>query len=371
MDAWGIGVAGWLAGGLVVLAIGLALPRRKCPECGDMLPRIRKPTNERQVRWGGATCAKCGCESDRDGVKINGSSAASTIHPSILDSRPQAQPPQALCMGIHLDADVLAHIMRIAALLLGAALDALRASGAVLAAQNLDLELANRDLDRLGTELRDAAQRNLRMEKIQRHRLAAEIHDELGQNLTAVHTRIRLAADRLDAAQLGDVSSSIIDILGTMRRSVHGLMDTLRPPALDEFGLLRALAEGPLRDMVEQAGMRYTFASAGEPSLVDALREDTQIAIWRIVQESTTNSVRHARARRFDARLRIGIRGPSVWAILDLRDDGIGVDADRDHSNRNEGLQGLRDRVLALDGATRLTSSADGTRLHVLLRQAI
>jgi signal transduction histidine kinase len=79
--------------------------------------------------------------------------------------------------------------------------DALRASGAVLAAQTLDLEPVNRDLDRLGSELR--------MEETQRHRLAADIHDELGENLTAVHTRILLAANRLDAAQLGLACGSL------------------------------------------------------------------------------------------------------------------------------------------------------------------
>lgn len=258
-----------------------------------------------------------------------------------------------------------------AALLLGAALDSQRASSATLAARNTDLEHANRDLDLLGADLRDAAQRNLRIEEEQRRRLAAEIHDELGQNLTAVHTRLKLAADRLDAAQLSDVSSSIFDILGTMRRSVHGLMDSLRPPALDEFGLLRALDDGPLRDLAERSSLQYAFRIAGEPALIDALREDTQIAIWRIAQEATTNAVRHARATRFDVRLRIGIRGDAVWAVLDLRDNGIGLDATRVPAHRGEGLQGLRDRVLALEGVSNVSSTQAGMRIHVLLRQTL
>ncbi len=66
-------IAGLFAGlfaGLVVLVIGLLMPRRKCPDCGEPFPRFRKPANRRQTLWGGGTCAKCGCEVDRRGRKI-------------------------------------------------------------------------------------------------------------------------------------------------------------------------------------------------------------------------------------------------------------------------------------------------------------
>ncbi len=59
-----------LLGGLGVLIIGLLIPRHKCPNCGELFPRIRKPANRRQALWGGSTCAKCGCEVDRRGRKI-------------------------------------------------------------------------------------------------------------------------------------------------------------------------------------------------------------------------------------------------------------------------------------------------------------
>lgn len=258
-----------------------------------------------------------------------------------------------------------------AALLLGSAIDAQRATQDALAAQNAALECANAGLDHLGAELRDAAQRNLRLEEEQRRRIAAEIHDELGQNLTAVHTRVKLAADRLNAAQLGDVTTSIYEILATMRGSVRGLMDSLRPPVLDEFGLVRAFREGPLRDLIERAGLRYDFDLRGDPALISALDESTQIAIWRIVQEAATNTVRHARATCFRAHLRVGVRGTNALALLDLRDDGIGI-ADLAAASRvGHGLQGMRDRALALNGLVRVAPSRKGTRLRVLLRQAL
>ncbi|MGH8324404.1 MAG: ATP-binding protein, partial [Steroidobacteraceae bacterium] len=101
-----------------------------------------------------------------------------------------------------------------------------------------------------------------------------------------------------------------------------------------------------------------------------ALDDATQIAVWRIVQEAATNTVRHARATRFRACLRVGVRETCALAILDLRDDGVGLPSAADHT-QGFGLQGMRDRVLALSGAMRTTSNAHGTRLHVLLRQAV
>ncbi|MFO0969531.1 MAG: hypothetical protein U0793_28570 [Gemmataceae bacterium] len=64
------GVIGGVVGGLVVLVLALVLPPRKCPDCGEPFPRFRKPANRRQALWGGATCAKCGCEVDRRGRKV-------------------------------------------------------------------------------------------------------------------------------------------------------------------------------------------------------------------------------------------------------------------------------------------------------------
>lgn len=64
------GVVGGVVGGLAVLIVGLVMPRRTCPDCGEPFPRLRKPANRRQALWGGGTCKKCGCEVDRRGRKI-------------------------------------------------------------------------------------------------------------------------------------------------------------------------------------------------------------------------------------------------------------------------------------------------------------
>jgi two-component system sensor histidine kinase UhpB len=252
-----------------------------------------------------------------------------------------------------------------ATLMLGAAIDALRQSGEHLAVQNARLEGANRRLDQLARQLSDAARRNLRVEEDHRRHMAAELHDELGQNLTAIQTRVKLAQARLHEAGLGDVATSINDILSHMRAAVRRLLDSLRPTVLDEFGLARALEEGPIRDLLRTAGIVYRFDLHGDLRPLD---EDTCITIYRVAQEAATNAVRHAMAQELRLHLRIGQRGGGHVVLLDIRDDGIGLPGHAAPRRGGRGMQSMRDRVTALGGIFRIRPSVRGTRLHILLR---
>jgi hypothetical protein len=64
------GIAGVVGGGLAVLAVAFLIPPKKCPLCGEPLPRFRRPANRRQALWGGWTCPRCGCEVDRAGRMV-------------------------------------------------------------------------------------------------------------------------------------------------------------------------------------------------------------------------------------------------------------------------------------------------------------
>lgn len=251
------------------------------------------------------------------------------------------------------------------ALLLGASIDALRRSSERLAIQNARLEGANRQLDQLARQLSEAARRNLRVEEEQRRHVAAELHDELGQNLTAIQTRVKLAQQRLSAAGLGDVATSINDILAHMRTAVRRLLNNLRPTVLDEFGLARALEDGPIRDMLHAARVHYQFELHGD---VRQLDEDTRTTIYRVAQEAATNAVRHAMAGNLSLRMRVGARGAFIMVLLDIHDDGIGLAGSESRQRSGRGLQSMRDRVTALQGVFRIRSDASGTRLRILLR---
>jgi Signal transduction histidine kinase, glucose-6-phosphate specific len=251
------------------------------------------------------------------------------------------------------------------ALMLGSATDALRRSSERVAEQNVYLGAVNRRLDQLAHQLRDAARGNLQADENQRRHLAAELHDELGQNITAIQTHVKLAQARLRQAGMEDISTSINTILAHMRRALHRLLDDLRPAVLDEFGLLRALDEGPIRDLLNTAGMAYHTELHGDPRLLD---DDTRTAIYRLAQESATNAVKHAQASEFRLRLRIGERQGIALAMLDLRDDGTGLPSRLPRGGR--GLQGMRDRVTSLGGQFRLRPEHAGVHLRILLRSS-
>ncbi|MET0331247.1 MAG: MASE1 domain-containing protein [Dyella sp.] len=250
------------------------------------------------------------------------------------------------------------------ALMLGAATDALRRSNDRVTEQNAYLAAANRRLDHLAQQLREAARGNLQTEENQRRHMAAELHDELGQNLTAIQTHVKLAQARLHLAGMDDVASAINSILSHMRRALHRLLDNLRPAVLDEFGLLRALDEGPVRDLLNAAGISYRTQLHGDPRLLD---DDTRTAIYRIVQESATNTVKHAQASEFRLRLRIGEREGDALAFLDIRDNGNGITS-ANSTEGGRGLRGMRDRVTSLGGQFKLRSNETGVHLRILLR---
>lgn len=272
----------------------------------------------------------------------------------------------------HLTAPAQAHLFLAVAgtatLMLGSAIDALRRSSGRLAIQNARLEGANHRLDHLARRLSDAARRNLRVEEEQRRYMAGELHDELGQNLTAIQTRVKLAQARLQEAGLDDVATSINEIIAHMRAAVRRMLDSLRPTVLDEFGLARALEEGPIQSLLHTAGITYHFALHGDTQHLD---EDTRIAIYRVAQEAATNVVRHARARGVWLRLRIGQRAGRRIVLLSIRDDGIGLPDQQSRRCGGRGLQSMRDRITALGGIFRMHSGPHGTRLQILLQTPV
>lgn len=285
--------------------------------------------------------------------------AASALGTALLDQRLDHAPSAASYLFLAVAGTGI--------LMLGSATDALRRSKRRVAEQNAHLAAANRRLDQLARQLRTAARGNLQADEEQRRHLAAELHDELGQNITAIQTHVKLAQTRLQQAGMEDIGTSINGILAHMRRALHRLLDDLRPAVLDEFGLLRALDEGPIRDLFNAAGIRYRTELNGDPRLLD---DDTRTTIYRLAQESATNTVKHAGASEFRLRLRIGERGGSVLALLDLRDDGVGL-PESSHgpcADGGRGLQGMRNRVTSLGGVFRLRPETRGVHLHVLLR---
>jgi len=147
---------------------------------------------------------------------------------------------------------------------------------------------------------------------------------------------------------------------------VSGLMNSLRPAGLDAFGLARSLQQGSIREMVEASGMAYHLRIDNDDGLLERLDNDTQTAIYRIVQEAATNAVRHAEADNLHVHLRARAISGGTRIGLCIEDDGLGIDpASPRLRHGGVGLLGIRDRVLLLGGRLRIRSGAGGARVVV------
>jgi len=191
-------------------------------------------------------------------------------------------------------------------------------------------------LDRLETERRESARRALSAQEGERLRVARELHDEVGQTLTAVALRAERAA-----AGSPDGDRAYDEIAATLQQSldeVRRIARELRPEALDDLGLVNALIA--LCSRVERQGeLRIEHDLPGH---LPPLGPEADLVVYRIAQEALTNALRHARASRVDVTL--AARGERV--VLTVRDDGRGLP---DPLGPTVGLAGMRERALLVD----------------------
>lgn len=246
------------------------------------------------------------------------------------------------------------------ALMFGVTVDQLRERGR-------ELEWARAGEQRAREELAEAAGRVVRVQEEERRRLAADLHDEVGQNLTALQTYIKLAEPELITPSQRAFVDELRHVGGDMRRALREVLEGLHPAALSELGLVRALSHGVLRHRVEAAGLHFALHVRGEPGLYAALDDALRVSAYRIVQEAVNNALRHADAERIAVHLRVGWRDGDLLLALRVHDDGRGLPLDAPSGN---GRRGMRDRALMLGGElTVRPHRAGGTQVKALLRQ--
>lgn len=203
-------------------------------------------------------------------------------------------------------------------------------------------------------QLRALAKRQGAMVEEERQRIAREIHDELGQQLTLAKLRLgalRHEAGGTMAAGLDEASAAIDDAIRTLRR----IATELRPAVLDALGLTAAV-EWQARAFHERTGIRVAMGRLEELTLDNA----TSTALFRILQEALTNVARHSRA----GNVQIALYREGGEAVLEVADDGIGMEQVREHMSTSLGLIGMRERAALLGGSLTITSApGEGTRL--------
>ncbi|MQA91015.1 MAG: HAMP domain-containing protein [Gemmatimonas sp.] len=203
--------------------------------------------------------------------------------------------------------------------------------------------------------------RALNAQEEERKRIARELHDDTAQSLAALLIRLRLlrgADDRqVREATLDELRAEIGDALERIRRFAKGL----RPPALDELGLVPAL-ESHARGLSESVGVAIRVDA--EPHA--ALSPEAELALYRIAQEAISNAVRHANAQR----VVVHIAGQHSQVLLSVADDGGGFDVERAMATeeRGLGLFGMRERAAYLGAQVSIQSiPGSGTEVRVTL----
>ncbi|HEY5610544.1 MAG TPA: HAMP domain-containing protein [Thermoanaerobaculia bacterium] len=206
-------------------------------------------------------------------------------------------------------------------------------------------------------QLRLLSKRLLAIQEEERVRIAREVHDELGQALTAMKIELQQLGIREQALEkpLGDVGRSIDEIVELVRR----IATDLRPAILDDLGVSAAL-EQQLRRVRETTGIKTTLVVAEEPQL-DRL---TGATLYRIVKEALANVVRHAEASEVTVSLAI----ENEAALLEIGDNGKGITREQIESTQSLGLLGIRERAELLGGSVAIEGRrGEGTVLKVSL----
>jgi two-component system sensor histidine kinase UhpB len=180
----------------------------------------------------------------------------------------------------------------------------------------------------------------------ERRSLARELHDELGQYVTAIKTfAVAIGAkakEKMPEVEAG--AQTIVAAANHIYDGMHNIIRQLRPGALDNLGLGEALSDIVATWQAQHPDMRFSLEFSGK---LDRLGEMLNINLYRIVQESVTNALRHSNATQIDIAVS---RRKEDRVHLKIRDDGIGMNYCNVDQTRHFGLLGIRERVQALNG---------------------
>jgi two-component system CheB/CheR fusion protein len=195
----------------------------------------------------------------------------------------------------------------------------------------------------------------------ERGRIARNLHDQLGQRVTAMRLSLERTRDRLtQTGHHDDDLERALELTHMLDADVGFISSELRPAVLDQLGLAAALPRY-VQEWSEHYGVEVAYR--GDDFQTGRLSREAEVAMYRIAQEALTNIARHAHASRVDILLEL--RDQVVMLVIE--DDGIGFDPDdRELTSRGVGLLGMRERA-GLIGAEFLIESgpADGTSIYL------
>ena len=234
----------------------------------------------------------------------------------------------------------------------------------IIQSQEILEDTARKNTQLLSENRRLARELIVTLEKERSH-LSKELHDEMGQALTAINTQASIIS--ANAREKGVISSAheISKQINELFASIRAISKRLRPHLLDSLGLVESL-----KDLIamtsKQSKLIPCFTCSGK---LHDLPDITNITIYRVIQEALTNALRHSKADKIEILLsRSTSRGNSGGIIkLDIVDNGSGIDLNAMDAT-GLGLIGIRERITAVDGTFALTTSlGDGVRISIMI----
>ncbi len=228
----------------------------------------------------------------------------------------------------------------------------LRARVAELTRSQQQVELRTLELQRLSSQL-------MRVQDEERRRMARTLHDDLGQELTALKIELDVRNSDTDGKNKLDHA---VEMAASALNKVRNMSYLLHPPLLDESGLLPAL-HWYVEGLRKRNPMRIAFDY--KPVVFSRLPPDLEAAIFRVIQESLTNIYRHAESE--DARIEISQEFDRV--IVRVRDFGKGIPSNRDVAflGAGVGISGMKERIKQLNGELRISRAEPGTLVEAVL----
>jgi PAS domain S-box-containing protein len=211
------------------------------------------------------------------------------------------------------------------------------------------------ELKRLSDQLQDLSRRVINAQENERRRLAGELHDELGQALTAIKINLQSGAN-FKNRRPEDINAENIRIVEDTLQKVRHLALALRPSILDNLGLVPAL-----NWLGKQAALRSRLVFAFHPIVLpQRLEPELESTCFRIAQEAITNIVRHAQAKHFS----VAMSQVGHELVVLIRDDGVGMDWPAVQvaavAGGSFGMLGMVERAALVAGELQVVSSTDG-----------
>ncbi|MGW1161128.1 HAMP domain-containing sensor histidine kinase [Streptomyces sp. NPDC002513] len=211
----------------------------------------------------------------------------------------------------------------------------------------------NAMLDRLEHERATSSARVLLAQEAERRRIAQELHDEVGQSMTAILLSLKRAADEA-APPLRDELHQAQEITRSSLDEVRRLVRRLRPGVLDDLGLVAALTS-LTHDFATHTGLQVVRRFDAD---LPALEPETELVLYRVAQESLTNVARHADAERIE----VSLRRTDDAVVLAITDDGRGIKA----ACEGAGIRGMRERALLIGAGLDIAPApATGTEVRL------